>query len=965
MNNARPRPIGDDDEDSDEEFVYPGGPQSETPSAAELPDEEDEDSDEEFVYPRPSEKHDPPATVSSPVEEPSTVLLECLAAAAASGDLTTLQKVCAAAYEDGKNENFSPFALANDAAPRTGLTALHAAASRGRLEIVRWRKLFIIEECGAMVDFEDKEGETALHKAALNGHFSVVIYLISNMKSPADAHAQDADGWTALHNACSKGYLDIVRWLCEQGGAADVVSDDDSRVRGVDRKSKGGWTPLMNAASKGHLPVVLYLVTKQAANPLIRNNWGETAYDAAAAVFEVWICEILQKAEAERWQGSSSPCDPIAVHTTIPLIIYENQRLDTRLKTLAVNGGRPKFSPSGLGKKGRRAPFELTVYPPDGAPERIPAWRSDVQLPLLDDPFNLKRVNAKGDAATPREGSERSFFWLSDWTLDLTHPKCDAIEGWQYARHLEDPDDQWTSETPNQLERLLSGSGAMTAGLIGPSTPRANGLDAAASVWCRRRRWVRVMRRRLDIPPLPYLEPDGIMYLLQPDGSLTPYLSEYDDAAGGSEGGQELGSMPQTFLSSAQDYVSRARYLAGSQHARSYGVEFDAYSLRTPIEEPVERSAADVRRSIGKLQRAVSELRTGMLNDDDAPRKAEADALLNRYSRELDRIRLQAGAERMFTVGEDDEQDDDDDDDESFHYPVRRSSPAPTQSTARPPSVHSHPASVDYFNLRASTSSSRTAANLTPDLSQAPEFRVPTHEAPQKVVTPRWTAPLPHSLQPTWEPDSDVIECRNCHRRFGFLLRKHHCRRCGHIFCDRCSSHRFPLYPADVVLDPGMAYPVLPEMMHRVCQSCYEELTATASIPGQLRGGLNGIVVDPERLAPPGTSRDSSSVISDLTECPVCGQNLADLGSPMDQEIHVKNCLEGNSSGGVQNSARYLVYRLPADSSLIGSECELLFTLSLIGSAVARLSCLCTFHNGCLSAWLQRGRACPVHARDT
>jgi ankyrin repeat protein len=48
----------------------------------------------------------------------------------------------------------------------------------------------------------------------------------------------------------------------------------------------------VNAASKGHLPVVLYLLTKQSANPLIRNNYGETAYDIAAAVFEIWICEV-------------------------------------------------------------------------------------------------------------------------------------------------------------------------------------------------------------------------------------------------------------------------------------------------------------------------------------------------------------------------------------------------------------------------------------------------------------------------------------------------------------------------------------------------------------------------------------------------------------------------------------------------------------------------------------------------
>lgn len=48
----------------------------------------------------------------------------------------------------------------------------------------------------------------------------------------------------------------------------------------------------VNAASKGHLPVILYLLNQQSANPLIRNNWGETAFDVAAAVFEVWICEV-------------------------------------------------------------------------------------------------------------------------------------------------------------------------------------------------------------------------------------------------------------------------------------------------------------------------------------------------------------------------------------------------------------------------------------------------------------------------------------------------------------------------------------------------------------------------------------------------------------------------------------------------------------------------------------------------
>ena len=184
---------------------------------------------------------------------------------------------------------------------------------------------------------------------------------------------------------------------------------------------------LVNAASKGHLPIVLYLLAKQSANPLVRNNWGETAYDASAAVFEVWICEVrrpplsvsaisdgfakvLSKFEAEQWRHSSTTYDTLAVHTTVPLILYENQRLDTRLKTLAVSGGRPKFSPSGLGKSGRRPTFELKLFKPDESTGKklVPAWRSAVFLPLREEPFKLPKPGVKDT----QSGVERSHFWL-------------------------------------------------------------------------------------------------------------------------------------------------------------------------------------------------------------------------------------------------------------------------------------------------------------------------------------------------------------------------------------------------------------------------------------------------------------------------------------------------------------------------------------------------------------------------
>ncbi|KAJ7667874.1 ankyrin repeat-containing domain protein, partial [Mycena polygramma] len=196
-----------DQDDDDDEFVYPGS--------------------SEFVYPASDTNQTPSAP---PVQHPSPAQLESIYAAASSGDLPLLQRLFRSAVESG---NVEPFSLSNDASPRTGFTALHAAASRGYLDIVIW----CIESGYAMPDLEDKEGETALHKAALNGHLPIIKYLLP---AKADVNARDADGWTALHNACSKGYLDIVRWLCESGGAAD----EHESVRGVDVRSKGGWTPL-------------------------------------------------------------------------------------------------------------------------------------------------------------------------------------------------------------------------------------------------------------------------------------------------------------------------------------------------------------------------------------------------------------------------------------------------------------------------------------------------------------------------------------------------------------------------------------------------------------------------------------------------------------------------------------------------------------------------------------------------
>ena len=105
------------------------------------------------------------------------------------------------------------------------------------------------------------------------------------------------------------------------------------------------------------------------------------------------------------------------------------------------------------------------------------------------------------------------------------------------------------------------------------------------------------MRRRLDIPPLPFLQPDGKMYHFTADGHLVPFM-EPSVNEDNEESGQELSTMPSTGLSSAQDYVARARYHAGNC-----------------TESPMESiSAVDARRAIAKLVRATTELRQGIFS---------------------------------------------------------------------------------------------------------------------------------------------------------------------------------------------------------------------------------------------------------------------------------------------------------------------------------------------------------------
>eukprot|EP01132_Coremiostelium_polycephalum_P000491 gene491-619_t len=70
--------------------------------------------------------------------------------------------------------------------------------------------------------------------------------------------------------------------------------------------------------------------------------------------------------------------------------------------------------------------------------------------------------------------------------------------------------------------------------------------------------------------------------------------------------------------------------------------------------------------------------------------------------------------------------------------------------------------------------------------------------------------------------DNSVTECYKCHSKFGWTNGRHHCRDCGYIFCNPCSS-----YGVSKELIPKIKYEGLKDSIYstvRVCGSCFRTI---------------------------------------------------------------------------------------------------------------------------------------------
>ncbi|KAI0028084.1 FYVE zinc finger-domain-containing protein, partial [Vararia minispora EC-137] len=98
---------------------------------------------------------------------------------------------------------------------------------------------------------------------------------------------------------------------------------------------------------------------------------------------------------------------------------------------------------------------------------------------------------------------------------------------------------------------------------------------------------------------------------------------------------------------------------------------------------------------------------------------------------------------------------------------------------------------------------------------------------------------LPRNL---WKPDSHATRCDAfaCRLRFSLLERRHHCRKCGGVFCHQCSARTTRLLDTSSLdfLNPPKgtplavyASPEAPLLSHRVCDGCYNQIHGIPRTP--------------------------------------------------------------------------------------------------------------------------------------
>lgn len=129
--------------------------------------------------------------------------------------------------------------------------------------------------------------------------------------------------------------------------------------------------------------------------------------------------------------------------------------------------------------------------------------------------------------------------------------------------------------------------------------------------------------------------------------------------------------------------------------------------------------------------------------------------------------------------------------------------------TSRHSRKRTHKSTVSLRGLSSNTYSSESSiASLTASLSSSSLSSLGSS------TLTRSSSFLDEPSKAHWKANSSSNSCNSCSTPFSLFNRRHHCRHCGELFCDKCSSY-------EVRLDPGCNFHILGQKV-RACDSCFD-----------------------------------------------------------------------------------------------------------------------------------------------
>lgn len=187
----------------------------------------------------------------------------------------------------------------------------------------------LLVEAGVDKDYQDDQGETALHIAARFGYSDCAKALLDNdsIKKASTELAESAFGWTPIFVACVDGHLGVVELLIKASA-------------NLERLDSSGWTAKEHAALRGHMDIARALVTSLAVP--VRPDIEALSNAAASRASNVSSLGEKRSNGLVNGSGNIAVTEPVKTFghrylTQETMILVSIGTMDMRKHTEAVN----------------------------------------------------------------------------------------------------------------------------------------------------------------------------------------------------------------------------------------------------------------------------------------------------------------------------------------------------------------------------------------------------------------------------------------------------------------------------------------------------------------------------------------------------------------------------------------------------------------------------------------------------